>query len=221
MTRAGPARPSRGISTIEMLVGAMLSLLLAGVLYSFHRWQQLAFARQNTYAASQNVTRTAIDMMARELRMASYDPSAAALPAAGPCCPGYRRGIVDARRDRLQFRQDLNGDGDVADAGEDVVYDVAGEALRRTDGAGAADAIATGIPAGGLVLRYFDGSHPANELVPAGSPPALTTCQRDCVARVHITVRASLDNPDPNVATPVRAEASSEIAIRNRSLDNF
>jgi hypothetical protein len=38
---------------------------------------------------------------------------------------------------------------------------------------------------------------------------------------VHIAIRASLDNPDPNVSTPVRAEAASEIAIRNRSLDNF
>ena len=72
----------RGISTAEILVGVMLSLLVLGILYSFQRWQYFAFARQATYVESQNLTRNVMDTLTRELRMAAFDPTAAALPAA-------------------------------------------------------------------------------------------------------------------------------------------
>lgn len=210
----------RGISTAEILVGVMLSLLVLGILYSFQRWQYLAFARQATYVESQHLTRNVMDTLTRELRMAAFDPTALALPAAGPCCPGFRRGLVDARPDRLRFQQDLNADGDIGDAGEDLTYELLSGEVLRTDG-GTTIPLATGIASDGLAFRYFDGSTPAVEFVPAGTPPMLNECQRDCVAKVRISVHSELSSPDPAMAVPVRSEAVSEVAIRNRSLDNF
>jgi Tfp pilus assembly protein PilW len=216
MTKPHP----RGISTIEILVGVMLSLLILGVLYSFQRWQYQAFARQSVYVESQNLTRNVIDAITRDLRMAAFDPLAAALPAAGPCCPGNRRGIIEAGVDRLRFQQDLNGDGDVADDGEDVTYAIAVDAITRTD-AGTTTELATNIPADGLAFRYFDGSNPPVEFVPAGTPAELNQCQRDCVAKVQVAVRSAIPGPDPMNPVAVRSQAASEVAIRNRSLDNF
>ncbi|TMA83639.1 MAG: hypothetical protein E6J77_13930 [Deltaproteobacteria bacterium] len=153
--------------------------------------------------------------------MASYDPGTALTTSPGPSCPGVKQGIVEATPSKLHFKQDLTGDGSLISPGEDLVYDVLGNALRRTDGSALPVTIVTGVPAGGLNFRYFDGSNPPVELIPTGTPPSLTSSQRDCVTKVRITVQANLTNPDPNNSTPIPSIAECEVAIRNRSLSNF
>jgi hypothetical protein len=213
-------RRQRGMTTADLLAGTALSLITLAVLAAFFAAQQRAQAAQVTYNQSQVVTRTVIDLLSRELRMASYDPTGAALAVSpGPTCPGVRQGIVEATASRIAFRQDLNGDGDVADTAEDVVYDLDADTLRRQDGAADPLALVTGVSA--LELAYFDGSNPPIELVPTGEPPALTAAQRDCVAKVRVVVTASLDSPDPSNPAPRTATAESEVAIRNRSLASF
>ncbi|TMA47385.1 MAG: hypothetical protein E6J76_15685 [Deltaproteobacteria bacterium] len=212
---------SRGFSTAEVLAGTALTMMLMTAIYSVQRAQTMAFAAQNVYSESQNVTRTVIDLMTRELRMATYDPGTALTTSPGPSCPGVKQGIVEATPSKLHFKQDLTGDGSLISPGEDLVYDVLGSALRRIDGSALPVTIVTGVPAGGLNFRYFDGSNPPVELIPTGTPPSLTSSQRDCVTKVRITVRANLTNPDPNNSTPIPSMAECEVAIRNRSLSNF
>lgn len=215
-------RHSRGVSTAEVLVGSALSLVTLAVLCSFFQAQERAQAAQSTYNQSQVVTRSVIDLLSRELRMATYDPTGAALPTApGPSCPGVKQGIVEATATRLHFRQDLDGDGALTTAGEDLLYDVSGTQLRRQDGAGAPVPLVDGVAANGLQMQYFDGSNPPVELLPAGTPASLTAAQRNCVAKVRVTITASLPGPDPANPTPRTARAESEIAIRNRSLASF
>jgi len=215
-------RGVRGVSLAEVLVGGALSLMALSALYAFQVAQARSLAVENTYNDSQNITRTAIDLMSRELRMATYDPSGLALTTSlPPICPGVKQGITEAAVNRIHFRQDLNGDGLLLGAGEDVVYDVSGTDLRRTDGLNAPVAIVTGIPSGGFALRYFDGSNPPVEIIPGGIPPQLNASQRDCVAKVRMTITANLANPNPKITTPVLSQAETEIAIRNRSLGNF
>jgi hypothetical protein len=160
--------------------------------------------------------------MTRELRMASYDPANALPVSPGPCAPGVKQGITEATPTKLRFRQDLNRDGTIAaSGGEDVTYALVGDTIRRSDGVGAPVVLASGIAANGLTFRYFDGSHPAVELMPAGVPAALTACQRDRVAKVRIDVLARRANPNPRISTPIASLAQSEVAIGYRSLPNF
>jgi hypothetical protein len=205
---------------MEMLVTATLTLMTVGTICTFSQAQLKALAAQGSFAQSQSVTRSALDLMARELRMASLDPTNLALPTSvGLTCPGVKQGIVEATPTKLHFRQDLNADGALTAAGEDVTYDQLAGQIRRSDGAAQPVALVDFVPAGGLVFRYFDGSNPPIELVPAGS--ALTATQRDCVAKVRVTLSASMPNPNPNISTPISSIAESEVAIRNRSLLNF
>ena len=139
----------------------------------------------------------------------------------GPCAPGVKQGIIEATPTRIHFRQDLNGDNAIGAAGEDVTYDLSNGSITRADGAAQPVVLATGIPTGGLAFLYFDNSNPPVQLVPAGSPAALTQCQRDSVAKIRITVTANLTNPNANILTPIASVAESEVAVRNRSLDNF
>jgi Tfp pilus assembly protein PilW len=218
-------RHSRGISTLELLVGAALTLVMMGTLFSFFSTQQRAMATQSTYAQSQNVTRTVIDLFARELRMASFDPSGTAIPMnVGVNCPEFRQAFVEATPTRLRFRQDLNGTGTINAAGEDIVYELVGNEIRRQDMnvvGGAAIPLVSNVPTNGLRFRYYDGSNPPSELVPVGSPPALPEAQRNCIAKVRFSVRANLPNPNPRITTTVVSAAESEVAVRNRSLKNF
>jgi Tfp pilus assembly protein PilW len=211
-------RRPRGFSTAELLVASSVSLIGFAALYSVFFAEQKALAAQGAYAQVQTATRSALDLMGREIRMASYDPTGTALATApGPSCPGVRRGLVDATPTRFRFQQDLNADGALTGANEDLTYELVGTDLLRTDGASAAVTVASGLPSGGFVLRYFTGGNPSTELVPAGSPPALTASQRDCVGRVRLTLQATLPNPDPNHPQPLSSQVSTEVAIRSRA----
>ncbi len=206
---------------MEVLAGMTLTLILLAALYTFQRAQLKALAAQNVYSDSQNVTRSVIDLMAREMRMASYDPGVVALPTSPSpgCAAGVKRGIVEATPNKLHFQQDLNLDNAIGAPGEDVTYDVSGTDIRRTDGNNAPAVLASGNPSEGLAFQYYDMN--GAELVPAGSPAALTQCQRDSVWKVRVTVRANLTNPNRNISTPITSIAASDIVIRSRALQNF
>jgi len=49
----------------------------------------------------------------------------------------------------------------------------------------------------------------------------LSAGRRDCIAKVLINVQASLPSPDPTSSMPLLSTASLEVAIRNRSQNNF
>ena len=216
-------RSERGFSLAEVLVGSALTLIIVGGVYGFYSAQTQALASQRAYARSQDVTRTVIDLLGRELRMATYDPSGLAITTApaGGSCPGVKQGILIGKLDQIKFVQDLNGDGDVVDEAETLYYYTLGGELRRQDGNGTPVALVENLDVNGFVLQYYDNSNPPVELVPTGSPPALTAAQRDCVAKVRLTVRSSVENPNPQVSTPLESEGQAEVAIRNRSLSNF
>ena len=213
---------SRGMSTAEILVGTTLSLVSLAALFTSFRGQERALATQTTYAETQAVTRSVIDFMLREIRMASYDPTDTALvDAPGPDCPGNEQGIEAATATSIRFRQDLDGDGALTTANEDVTYTLVGDELRRIDPVGGTVVLATGLETSSFRLRYFNASNPPVELVPSGTPASLTSGQRDCVAKVQVTLNALRDNPNPRIQTQLHSLATSQVAIRNRALTNF
>jgi len=117
------------------------------------------------------------------------------------------------------FQQDLNGDNAIGAPGEDVTYDLSNGTIRRTDGLAEPVVLASGVPTGGLSFLYFDNGKPPGQIGPGA---VLNQCQRDSVGKVRVTVRANLPNPNSRIPTPIASVAESEVAIRNRSLDqNF
>jgi hypothetical protein len=215
-------RRSRGMSTMEVLAAASICILVFGVAASFFVSQQRMLLVQSAYAASQNVTRTFTDLFSRELRMASYDPTGAAVPA-GPgsgTCPSVPQGVTEATPTSVRFIQDLNGDGDTSDANEDVRYYLNGTQIMRQDGTNAALALVDGVPSGGLTFTYYDSSSPPVQLVPSGTPPVLTQAQRRCVSKVRVQVTAQLSNPLFYNINPLISATDMQVAIRARSLVN-
>jgi type IV pilus assembly protein PilW len=212
-------RRARGMSTIELMAGITLGLIVIAAVYSFQRTQLKAFATETVYSQSQAVTRSAIDLMARELRMAVFDPSNGLVvnPTNALCAPGAHQGIVSATPTSIRFKQDLNNDGAFTAAGEDVTYDLVSGNLRRTDGANGTVTIVSNVT--GFSLRFFSANNPPVELVPTGSPASLSQCQRDTVAKVMITVHGNV--PNRNTMTVVDSTVETEVAIRTRTINNI
>jgi len=220
MLSASRRRPhARGFSSMEVLAGLGLTLILLAAVYSFQQAQLKAFSTQQVYSDSQNVTRSVIDLMARELRMACYDPGTAINKSGGPCKPDVKQGIIEATPTRIHFQQDLNGDNVIGAPGEDVTYELSNGSVLRTDGLAEPVVLASGVPTGGLSFLYFDNGTPPAQIGPGA---VLNQCQRDSVGKVRVTIRANLPNPNSRIPTPIASVAESEVAIRNRSLDqNF
>ena len=219
---------SRGISTAEVLVGAALSLMLLAVASSFFTGQQRMLLVQSAYAQSQNVTRTFTDLLAREVRMASYDPlgDPGALPKSptGGSCPNVEQGFTLATPTSMRFRQDLSGDGDTGDQNEDIQYELVGGQIQRTDfnsNGGNALVLVDGVPSGGLIFTYYNNSNPPIQLNAVGSPPALSASDRDCIAKVKVRVTAQLASPQFYDIQPLISSVETQMAVRNRSLYNF
>jgi len=213
-------RRTRGISVLEVLVGLALS---AVVLVGIHSSQRAYAHALRSHAAAfdlQDQARASVDLMVRELRMAGYDPTGAALPTSpGPACPGVSQGLIDATATRVRIRADLTGDGTTLASGEDVIYqlDSPNAQILRTSSGGSGvltDKVATD----GLVFRYFDTSDPPVELVPA---PSLTAAERDCVGTINVVVRLTTPNPNPAISSDLTSRATSQVAIRSRALTNF
>jgi type IV pilus assembly protein PilW len=207
------------MSTPELMAGITLGLIVVAAVYSFQRTQLKAFATQTVFSQSQGVTRSAIDLMARELRMAVFDPNNGLVvnPTNAVCAPGAHQGIVTATPTSIRFRQDLNNDGAFTAAGEDVTYDLVSGNLRRTDGGNGPVTIVSNVTS--FSLRFFSANNPPVELVPSGSPASLTQCQRDTLAKVMITVKGNV--PNRNQATVVDSTVETEIAIRSRAINNI
>lgn len=219
-TRRPRGRSTRGISTAEVLVGTALSLMAVLAMYSVFKVQSTAFAAHNAYAESQVVTRSVIDLMTRELRMATYDPTGigngGAIPVTAVSCPGLDAGITAASGTSISFSQDLNGDGLLAGTGEVVTYAFVGSQLRRVDGVGLPVVLVDNIPANGFRLRYYNDSNPPVELSPGGG--VLPQSDLNCIQKVRVVIRAQI--PNPAQSGPMHSMAESEIAIRNRALTN-
>lgn len=106
MNARNTIRNARGVTLVEMLV-AMVVMGIIGVLaVNIFRVQHHAQARQNTGVERTMNARAAVDMMAREMRNAGYDPYGTG-----------KAGFEKMNSSDVKWSADLNGDGDTDDFG--------------------------------------------------------------------------------------------------------
>ncbi len=169
----GPAAGGggRGFTLIELLVVlAIQGILLAAVATSF-TGQLTTYALQEQVGAMQQNARAAMTTVIREARAAGYDP--------------VQAGVVGLTYDpaRLILFADHNGDGDLADANERVVYfhDPDRRMLRRDTGGGG-QPLAEDVE--GFTVEYLDA---------AGNVTAVANRIRQL--RISVTTRTGRRDP--------------------------
>jgi prepilin-type N-terminal cleavage/methylation domain-containing protein len=175
-SHAGP----RGFSLIEMLIAMTVGLVVLGGMYNVFTIQNKAFGNQEELVAMQQGVRAGMDMLAREIGMAGYDPTLVNSDANS--ANDFSGVTVSASQ--LQIRADLDGNGAIdATSQENIIYafDAINKRITRNIGAGA-QPFAENVEA--FTFDYLDGG---------GS----VTAAAANVRRIRITVTGRTARPDP------------------------
>ncbi|WP_163336833.1 prepilin-type N-terminal cleavage/methylation domain-containing protein [Desulfopila sp. IMCC35008] len=101
-----------GFTLVELMVGLAITSVIITAVFAAYTTQQRLYVSQDQIAEMQQNLRAAVDYMAREIRMAGYDPtgeSGAGLLATSD---------DDLSLDQMSFTLDANEDEDTADDGE-------------------------------------------------------------------------------------------------------
>src|SRR5215207_7058996 len=116
----------RGFTFMDLLVGSTIAMVVGAGAVSFVRAQSLAGRTQMAQTDMNDEVRGVIELMAREIRVAGYNPLCITAPP--PVAA-----IVVAEPQRLQMQADLNENGVLDAATEDITYQYDGgtSALQR------------------------------------------------------------------------------------------
>ena len=132
-----------GFTLIEVLIVTFTGLLLIAAAYITMSSGQKSTAGMERKVAAQQDVRAALEVMALELSMVSYNPNYAPkiwhdLPAFGgnvQCLPAAQtpKGIREASPTSLTIEMDLNGNNTAGDPGEIIryAYEILNQAITR------------------------------------------------------------------------------------------
>lgn len=224
----------KGFTLVELLVSIAVGMVIMLAVYAALQMAQRSSTSVAYKITTQQDVRSVLDLMAMEIRMASYNPSntSSTWSAASPLAcmpntttaPATYKGIKSATATGIAVAMDLDSSGVIGKVGADneyIVYSYNGaDTITRSVSCGTAEAILGGTgtntnvrnaTAGLSLFRYF------NRLdveIPATSLPA----QIPNIRRILITIVADTEQNDPNTQQPRRMIYSTNVIVRNHAL---
>jgi prepilin-type N-terminal cleavage/methylation domain-containing protein len=172
----------RGFTLVEMVLALAISTIVLAAVYSVFTIANKNFTTQNAAATVQQNLRSAIRLMARDIRHAGLDPSGSA-----------NFGITYASQSKIRFTKDddpFNGVVDEANW-EEITYDFQGnqvmQTLYETVTTSTADTAALISNITNLNFAYFDADN--TDLIDAGlSPPRVPDDKLADIRTIEILV---------------------------------
>lgn len=151
--RVSKMMQENGVTLVEMLVAMTIGLVVMAAIYSTYTSQQQQYLVQEQVSGMQQNLRASVYFIARETRMAGYDPG-----------QGGNFGITDIKLDgngdsTLTFTADFDDSGTIPGAGDTIAYsifDFGGDGitdLARNDGGGN-QLLAQGVESLGLAYAF-------------------------------------------------------------------
>jgi hypothetical protein len=187
---------------VEMLTSMVFIAWLSAMSYAFTRTALVNARAQETRRGMEQAAVLAVDVLLRELRMAGFSAAGEVLPAVQAATP-----------ERVEVAADFNGDGDIDDANERIMYayDGSKRSVMRATGGGSPQPFVPDVPPGGFFLRYStkDGS-----ALPTDAD-GLDANERAMIAAVGL--RLQIDAPASAFKGNGRPVAlDGTVALRNR-----
>lgn len=215
---------SNGFTLVEMMVSMLLALIVLGAVYSVYRSQARTLKVQENRQEAMEYARGVLDLMAREIRNAGYNPTQA---TSGTNCAGTPSagtpGLVSASSTLFAFTYDYRSsgsattpDGNCNSADEEISYEY------RTPGpqncaTGTGDVVRTANGTSEAItdcnVTAFSFSYYAQNSATAMSPIVIADIQR---VRVSVTIQSK--NPDPQFGGQLISTVYSNIDLRNLGL---
>jgi len=230
---------AKGFTLIEILFALFIGLLLLSTTYVAMISGQRSSAALEDRVVAQQDARAALELMALEIGMASYNPNfvTGIWRNSGDCVNASAnqtyKGIQTATVNAITVEMDIGDNGSVGppDANEIIayVYDWANERITRETGCGAGAQSFLGEVPGTQgrsvrvinntlnipMFRYFDGM--GVEILAAGLPAGIPN-----IRRIEITLAVETEDVDPNApGTNQRRRMiySTSVITRNHAIN--
>jgi len=234
-------RNAKGFTLVEMVVAIGVATgLLAAIYLAINSTQHHSSSIERKVTAQQDV-KPALDIMALEIGMASYNPTFASnlwvIPT-GSCSTTSTnqtyRGIQEATANSIAAEMDISGssgdgNGALSESNEIIRYDydTANQRITRATSCGSGqpflgDTVAgqktvrvvnstLGIP----IFRYYDGA--GAEIVQGATSNDLPARIPD-IRRIEIVLAVETENNDVNTGQPRRLIYSTSVIPRNHAI---
>lgn len=224
----------KGFSLVELITAMAVTTLLLGAVYmAVNSTQRHSIGIEGKIVAQQDA-KAALDIMALEIAMASYDPGRtsdiwrAANDCASLAADQDYKGIQEATANALTIEMDLNSNGSTTDDNEIIRYNYVSSGsdryVTRSTSCGNAmpflgASLASGNPRNVLVInndlnpvipvfRYFNGE--GTEIASTDLPASIPDIQR-----IVITLAVETEHIDPNTGQRKRLIYSTSVIPRN------
>ena len=223
----------KGFTLVELMISIAVSMIIMLAVYGAMEMAQRSSISVANKITTQQDVRSVLDLMAMEIRMASYNPrNATATWGTIPACAQMGlgapvtalKGIQLANRNTIIAAMDLDNTGVIGDgSNEYLMYSYNGvSTISRNVSCGGNQAILGGTgtssnvrnAASGLFLfRYFDRQD--NDITAAVEA---SQAQIANIRRILITIVADTEQNDPNSQQPRRMIYSTNVLVRNHAL---
>lgn len=191
----------KGFTLVELMIAMAIGLVVLGAVFSVFILQNKTFSNQEELVALQQNIRGGMDMVAREIGMAGYDPTG--LNTDNTTANDFSG--IPVSSSQLQLQADLDGSGSIDTTSQEnaiYTYDSTNKKITRNIGGGAQPFLEN-IEA--FTFAYLDGS-------------GNTTTVAANVRQIRIAITGRTANPDPNYSSNggYRTFAlTSVVAVRN------
>jgi type IV pilus assembly protein PilW len=210
------SKKNKGFTLIELMVSMVLSMTVLAAVYSFYKVQARNLKVQENRQEGMEYARGVLDLMAREIRNAGYNPTKA---TSGTNCAGTPTagtpGVVTATSTLFKFTYDSTSDGNCNGTDEEITYEYQtpgpqncasnGDVVRTANGT--SEAITD------CNVTAFSYTYYAKDSSTAMSPIVVASIQR---MKVSITIQSK--NPDAEFGGQLTSAVSSNIELRNVGL---
>ena len=234
-------RNKHGFTLVELIVALFVGSLVLVAIYSTVNIAQRSSSGLERRVSAQQDARSALELMAAEIRMASFNPLSRDniwidVNNFDSDCAGASfvnqnyRGIRQAAANAIAIEMDINGDGSIDDPNEIIRYryDSANRYIARSTNCGGAQAflgdtnanqniktvLVENNNAGIPVFRYFDGSG-ADISANVVANPADPLIGIPAIRRIEITLVADTSNADVGSNNRRRIIYSTSVIPRN------
>jgi len=231
---------NKGFTIVELVIALAVSSLMIAAIYGTVNMSQNSSTSINRKVVAQKNIRGALDFMAMEIRMASYNPGLQNIWLSPADCasssgtPNYK-GIQPtpgySMADSITIEMDINNNGvidNTANSNEIITYTYDANNLQITRATNCGQplsflgaTVASGNPRDVLVLndsvnvplfRYFD--YQNNEILPASLPALIPN-----IRTIKISIAAQTEYVDPLTNMPKVLNYSTIIVPRNHGVN--
>lgn len=227
---------NKGFTFVELIVAMAIGLVVMGAIYAATEMGQRSSVAVERKVIAQQNARAALDIMALEIGMASFNPNfATGIWVDGPTgtCGNISgnqtyKGIQEATATSITVEMDIGQSSAIKDDSNEIIrynYDTGNQYITRSINCGGAYAFLgaqSGNPrdvrvvnntAGVSLFRYYDGA--GTELVPGTDLPASIPDIR----RIRITLIVDTEAIDRTLNRRRRTISSTSIIPRNHAIN--